>query len=400
MSLKNRIPDSTTIMSRPINVLFLIPSLGLGGAEAQTIDLVNCLDKERFKVHLVSFEKNLDRLVSLSRNHVAYQHVPRRFKFDPVLVHGIASFVKENRIEVIHCTLQIAMLVGWAAARLSGASPRLVGAVHTTIARNRKDDAWERVLYRHVMQACESIIFVCDEQRSYWRKKYDYRGENAIVIHNGVDSRRFDPSRRDWTGDIRRQCKIPDDAPVACCIARFGTEKGQRVLIEAMKKVIKAVPESHLLLAGDGGERPAVEQLVSNLASLNGRVHFLGALSDVRPVLDESHVLVIPSTAETFSMAMLEAMSMERPVVATDVGGAREAVLQDVTGLLVKPGDVDSLAAAVVLMLRDLERTGTMGKVAREAVLARFSREKMVRETEELLYSLACQSSADRGHVS
>lgn len=371
---------------KPLKTLFLIPSLGQGGAEAQLVELVNGLDRNRIEPFLISFEEPLDRLPDLRVEQVSFQQILRHQKFDLNLVRKIAHFIRRHDINLIHGTLQIAILTGWLARYLSGRRPPLIGAVHTTIARNRRDDLWERLLYRYVLARCQTVIFVCEEQKKYWEATYGLKLKNAVVVHNGIDVEKFSSARRDWDRDMVQRCGLPASARTACCIARFSPEKGHRYLVEAFKLVRASRPDLHLLLAGDGPERPAIERLMRESNQIKGHIHFLGAVADVRPVLEASQFLVIPSTAvETFSMAMLEAMSMERPVLATDIGGAREAVLHGYTGLLVPPGDVGRLAAAMEVLCAEPELAQAMGKNARDLVLSRFSRRIMIEKTTQVL---------------
>jgi glycosyltransferase involved in cell wall biosynthesis len=116
------------------------------------------------------------------------------------------------------------------------------------------------------------------------------------------------------------------------------------------------------------------------------RVAFLGSVADVRPVLAAADASVLASTSvETFSMAMLESMAMERPVIGSDIGGMSEAVVPGETGLLVRPGDVDGLREAVAALVADREARQRVGRAARAAVLERFGAETMVRRTRALL---------------
>lgn len=118
---------------------------------------------------------------------------------------------------------------------------------------------------------------------------------------------------------------------------------------------------------------------------LGDSISWLGVLEDVRPLLALSDVVVVPSAAETFSMATLEAMGMAIPVVATDVGGAGEAVISGETGELVEAGDDSALAAALSRILGDRMYRDRLGKAARERVVVHFGRAQMTDKTADLL---------------
>ena len=126
-------------------------------------------------------------------------------------------------------------------------------------------------------------------------------------------------------------------------------------------------------------------QSLARARGISDQVRFLGVVSDVRTVLAASDISVIPSTSETFSMAMLEALAMGVPIVATDVGGAAEAVTHQVTGLLVTAGDSDALASAFELMIQNDDARLAMSEFGRHVVASKFSQETMVTRTEQLL---------------
>lgn len=377
----------------PVNVLFVVPSLGRGGAEAQVVDLINGLDTNRFRPIAACFENRFDRLGDLTANGIEFIHIPRQRKYDWTLPRRISKLVDERDINIIHCTLEISTLCGLIASGLSRQKPRVIGAVHSTIARNYRTRVLDRFLYRRALQFCDATVFVCNEQLKYWQNEYLFTSTNAYVVHNGIDVDRF---RTDWNvqpdTQLDRQylerLNIPKGAPVACCIAGFRTEKGHRILLGAFRQIV-AAHGAHLLLAGDGTERKRVEADVARDPDLTDRVHFLGNVEDVRPVISASQFLVIPSTAvETFSIAMLESMAMARPVVATDVGGAREAVTSGVTGELIPANDIQSLAVAMDRMFANRLRCHDMGLNSRQLVLQRFDKRQMISGIERIFSSV------------
>lgn len=372
--------------SRRTNVLFVIPSLGRGGAEMQVVDLVNALDPMLFAIHLVSFEPRLDILNRVNHQRISFLHTPRRSKFDFAPARAIAKLIDEQNIDVVHCSLQFALFMGWLGIRWSRRKPRLILALHTTINRSRKNDILDRFLYQWIMQSCEKIICVCKTQESHWRHKFPLLDNKTRVIYNGIDVNYFEPNFWVQAGtDLRVSLHIPVDALVLCHIAGFRPEKGHSDLIEAMTQILRTRSDVYLLLAGDGQLRPVIEDLVQN-KGLSSHVRFLGNVSDVRPVLAASDVSVLSSIAvETFSIAMLESMAMQIPLVATNMGGTSEAVRHNETGFIVPPSCPNALAQSIGILLNDNTQRRKMGIAARKLVAEEFQKSRMVAQTAALL---------------
>ncbi|WP_373886845.1 glycosyltransferase [Duganella sp. BJB1802] len=152
-------------------------------------------------------------------------------------------------------------------------------------------------------------------------------------------------------------------------------------VLAALAVAVRTLPRLVVLFAGDGPLRAGITEQARQLG-LAAHVRFLGNLPDVRPVLGAADFSVLPSVAETFSLAMLESLALEVPMIASDRGGAREAVLDGETGLIVPPGDSGALAAAMLALGADGALRRRMGERGRALVLARYSVDTMVAKTE------------------
>jgi len=205
----------------------------------------------------------------------------------------------------------------------------------------------------------------------------------AEVVYNGVDPAAYEPrTARAGGAELRRRLGIAADSNVISCIAGLRPEKGHTFLFDAFAGLSGS---PWLLLAGDGPERSRLENLTKGLRARD-RVCFLGEVRDVRPVISASDVTVLASTAvETFSMAMLESMAMEVPVVATDIGGLSEAIHVGETGDLVPAGDASALRASLQRMLDGDDERRRMGLRGRELIAAEFSVHAMTHATDTLL---------------
>src|SRR5688572_23487813 len=216
-----------------MNCLILVPSLKRAGAETQAIDLANGLSTRGHRVHLCTFERELDQRVRVA-NSVSFHHVRRRSKYDLSLINSISRIINREQIEVVQGVMQFATLVAWMAARRSSRQPPVVGAIHTTINRGKKEELQDRFVYRRMLRHVAAVVFVCNFQRDYWIERFSELKQHARVVYNGVDAHRL--RRSDFAErsiELRRVLAIPENAFVFACIAAFRPEKGHGLLIEA-----------------------------------------------------------------------------------------------------------------------------------------------------------------------
>ncbi|MEU8968464.1 glycosyltransferase family 4 protein [Streptomyces monashensis] len=178
------------------------------------------------------------------------------------------------------------------------------------------------------------------------------------VVPNGIDTERFAPGPRTTP---------PADpaAPVVVCVGRLCRQKGQDVLLQAWEQVLGTVPRARLVLVGDGPERETLGQRA------HPSVHFTGAVGDVVPWYRAADLVVLPSRWEGMALAPLEALGCGRPVVVTDVDGARESLPPALTArCLVPPEDPAALAGAITALLSDPPLRAALGGQGRRHILS------------------------------
>jgi glycosyltransferase involved in cell wall biosynthesis len=370
-----------------LNVLFIVPTLRRAGAETQVIDLVNGFDDARFSKTLLVFAENVDQKDRLDERNIDFRHIQQKSKYDFSIIDEIAALIDEKSIDVIHCTLQISLLIGWLAKRKSKRNPKIVVAIHTTLNVSMKAEAFDRLLYRWLITRCDRVIFVCKTQAEHWGRKYRGLSDISTVVYNGIDTDQFSLEAVSGKGpEFRSSHDIPREATVVSCIAGFRKEKGHLDLLSAFADT---GDNNYLVLAGEGPHRIEAEEYAAS-HDIQDRVIFLGNVADVRPVLAASDLTVLASTAvETFSIAMLESMSMEVPTLVTDIGGLAEAVVPGETGDIVPPGRPDKLAAALRNLLSNRSGLRKMGARARQRVITRFQKADMIENTADVLLSVA-----------
>jgi glycosyltransferase involved in cell wall biosynthesis len=205
----------------------------------------------------------------------------------------------------------------------------------------------------------------------------------TTVIHSGSPlpdlSVQPPPAPPEW--------RLSAGGPVAVSLANLTWQKGHEVLLRATVKVVAGCSAFRLVLIGEGPERPRIECLVEELG-LGDRVLLAGSVTEASRLLRNFRFSVLASRQESFPNAVVESMAAGVPVVATSVGGIPELIRPGIDGMLVRPGDPDALAEAMLKLLLDDQLADRMGEAARERIGQSFSVEKMAREFEDLYLSL------------
>ena len=370
-------------------VLFVVHGLWRAGAETQLVDLVNRLPTEKFEKYILSYRRGDNLKDDVNAGEVKLFQLRKKGRLDFGVGKKIGRIIDEYKIDVVHCTMRNAMLFGYMGIRFSTRKPKLIAAVQSTTNVGLMQDAADVLIYRLILRKCARVWFVSTSQADRWIQKMPFLAPKAITIHNGIDLDEFEPTRFLSDGQaLRASLGFREDEKILCCIARFQPVKLHSVLIDAFSRIREAGNSCRLLLVGTGPLEQSLRDQVSAL-NLDGSVEFLGLLSDVRPVLAASDCMLLVSAAETFSMAMLEAMAMQVPVITTSVGGASEAIDDGVSGFLVRPRDVDELAGKIKETLDHDERRLAMGKAARAVVVKNFNVGKMTDDSADSLLAIA-----------
>lgn len=206
----------------------------------------------------------------------------------------------------------------------------------------------------------------------------------TVVVHNGVDTDEFDPGKITETVTW-----LEKDATIIGYIGKLAKQKGVRVLIDSFPDVLKAHPSARLLLVGSG--KPEYERYLMKLSGdlgVSDKVIFRGEETDTRAILSRIDVFTLPSFTEGLSRSVLEAMSMARPLVVSDIPGNSEIVTHGTTGLLAKTGDSRDLARKLIELLNDPKTAARLGENARRRVGTDFNLRSTISGVESVFSGL------------
>ncbi len=368
--------DSTGADAPRPDVLFLLNNLGFGGSERKIVRLSNRLKDDGVNVRLACLNGPY-ALESGIRRDLRLTKLERRGKFSLRTVLRLREILRaEQPPTVIAVNLYQALYVVAAAVLLSY-RPRTVALVNTSTFRG---SSLLKRFYQWVLSRCDHVVHGSQAQRDFWFRRGSRAWENSSVIYNGVDADHFE-----HTGSFEASRRLRESfglRPESLLIGTVGMcrpEKNQDVLLGTLKRLRVARVDAHLVIAGDGPLRAQLERRAQEL-EIADRVHFAGAVEDVRPVLGSLDIFVLPSIAvESFSNAALEAMAMGRPVILSDIGGAREMIGDGVEGYVVATSELDArLPALIAALYADRRKRVQMGLAARDRAVNHFSVPAMV----------------------
>ncbi|HKV41671.1 MAG TPA: glycosyltransferase family 4 protein, partial [Blastocatellia bacterium] len=239
----------------------------------------------------------------------------------------------------------------------------------------------------------DRVIAVSEATRRVMMEAEHVPDSQITVVYNGMEP--LEPPAPASVERVREELQL-GPTPVCLMLARFHPEKGHDVLLDAIPALLARKGPVTILLAGDGAYRQVIEQGVRS-RGLTGAVRFLGQRKDIAELISLANVVVLPSLAESFGYAALEAMSLGRPVVATTAGGLPEVVAGGETGLLVPPGDSAALAEALFKVLHSHDLAKQMGN-AGAARSIRFGFQAMIRGYESVYDGLLRERAAGKSY--
>ena len=367
-------------------VFYFLDSLEVGGTETQAVELALRLPINVYDVTLGCLRVKGPLLEKLKGSAVAIREFHPTGGLDSprglYQLARLAAYLQREKFDVVHTHDLWTNLMGVVAARMAGV-PAIVSS-----RRDLAHFGWYQGRRRNWLRRIQNLSGVVLANATPIRDALiaddGFAPEKLRVIHNGVDTAKFQRGRRD------RERLFPglQNQKLVVLVGNMHTDvKGHPWLIEAAPAVLKEFPQTRFVFAGDGDSRPAFEQQAAKLG-LQSNFMFLGRRSDIPDVLASCEIAVLPSRAEGLPNAVLEYMAAGLPAIASRVGGNAELVEDGVTGLLVPPEDSSAIAAALLRLLRDPELSRKMAENGRKVAVENYSFERLIREVDALYTEL------------
>jgi glycosyltransferase involved in cell wall biosynthesis len=376
----------TSAPTRRIHIAYVIKSMVMGGSQTHLVQVLRLLDRTRFApvLYCLSGEGVLLDTVRALDIPVRAPAARLRFKGPAVAARVIAlqHALRRPPVDIVHNYLLRANLIGSLSARLAR-----VPIVLCSKRGCHERRGFELVSAKMGNFLADQVLVNAEAVRDFVHRNEGCPRDKMVVIPSGVDTDRFRPAAGT---DLKSRLGVPEDRHIVGIVTRMRVRKGVEEFIRALGLVRARHPDAHGVMVGEVTLDEPLQNLVRELG-LQEHLSLLGRRSDMPQVLSAFDVFVLSSHDEGMSNAILEAMAMERPVVATDVGGTGEVVRHGHSGLLIPPKDPEALAAAVSEVLATPVRAREMGRLGRRIVEDGFSAHAMVRQMEDHYLSLAAQ---------
>lgn len=355
-------------------ILFIDSCVGLAGGQFSLIELLKTLDPARFTAMVASPPGSglRERCAGLGLAWFALPFESAHLSCD--VGTSASAFLKDvwRSLQAIAYLSDLIRLEQVDIVHANNFKAALVASIAASITR-RPMVFHDRIMLRHwplgniVALLSKRVIAISESVRA----KHAWPvSRKVVLIPPGIDTGHFSP------------VELEQPSLRVCFVGRISPEKGIESLVEAAARVVRRIGEARFVIAGapftidDGIYLEGLKLLVGELG-LSERIEFPGYVEDIRGLLAGCDLLVLPSKREGLGRVVLEAMAMEKPVIGFATGGLKEIISEGANGMLIDPGDIDSLAGAIVKVLTDRGLAARMGRSGRELVTSRFSNEEV-----------------------
>ncbi len=349
-----------------MRVLQVLAGLGFGGAERLVASLSAWLVSRGHEVMVANLTPERALAPLYDSYGLRVMQVNDRGVWTRIYPPQLVRLVRQFRPDVIHVH-ETAWIKAASASRWTG-----VPCLYTLHGWQEKWFRDYRFWLKRAARATCYCVGVASGMERLFVELLGFPSERTVYVRNGVPDIYLDnPPSVEWS------CSIPAQAVTVGMVGRFdGFWKDQATLVRAFEVVHRQVGNAHLVFIGDGPNRASVEALANELGLIEW-VHFLGVREDVPVLLHHLDVFVLSSKMEGESLAVLEAMSAQRPIVATAVGGTPGLLANGECGLLVPPEDPHAMAEAIVELLENREKAQMLAQRARQRFLEEYTIDRM-----------------------
>lgn len=359
-------------------ILFVSTSSGIGGAEKTLFTLATLLDPKKCKVvAIVSLKPKGHYAKKLEAAGLPVYTLDVENRAGLHDLHKLARIIHETKPDIVHAIMYQAIELSRAVRKLGYAEFQLVSSPRV---HYRTRGSFSLLIDRYLKSADDLLISECESSRKYLIEKLGYLKSATTTIHNGTDIAGWPISKKDREKH-REDLRLEDKDILIGAIGRLSEQKGHLYLLEAISKLKSSHPVKCVLI-GEGPMRGFLEDMARKLG-LGDIVTFAGEQENIPGWLSALDIFALPSLWEGLPNALLEAMALGLPVVATRVDGIPEAVSHDISGVLCNPKDPQALFIPLQDLIVDAEYRARLGDSAKMVVNEHFKLADMIGKYEK-----------------
>ena len=382
-------PNSHTVAAPALNIAGVDPELGFGGGETQVLGLTIALADGGHRAELICDPAGRlwERAVAAG---IRCHPLRIRNAIDLAAAVRLRAILKRERYDVVH----------FHTSRAHAMAPFARGFARALVVTRRMDYPPNRVFAPYLYnRAVDAVVAISAGVADSLAAAGVDRQRTAVVL-SGVDCDRFRPPTAAERADARRALAISDGEFAISAVGALEPRKGHRYLVEAVARLAPAAASIKLkcFIAGQGSSRGELEREIAQLGCAE-RVRLLGRIEDPRELLRASDVFVMPSLKEGLGVAALEAMASGLPVIVSGVGGLREVVEPDRTGIVVPPSNPQAIASAIGRLADSPGLKAQIGAAARARAVENYSMATMAERTLALYRDCVRKRQEARGAV-
>jgi len=327
--------------------------------------LIKDVEKQGIKVKTIDFNRGFN----------LFAHLIAFFK--------LFFYFKKEKFNIVHTHTPVPGFLGQSAAKMAGV-PMIINTIHGFYFQER--DSWLKrnflISIEKIAAKCSNLIFSQNkEDIKTATKEKIYNSQKIKYLGNGIDVQKFNGKRfsKEFIDKKKRELNLNSNFKIIGIIGRLVKEKGYLELFEAFKEVLNRFPDIILLVIGpeEPKKKDKIKQNVVKNYGIGKNVLFLGQRTDIDELYPLFDIFVLPSHREGFPRTIIEALAMERPVLATDIRGCREIIESGKTGILIPLKNPEKIAEAIIYLFENPEKAKEMGRKGREKTKREFD-EKII----------------------
>lgn len=369
-----------------ITILHLRDTNEIGGPGKTIFETINTIDKSKFKIHVAVFKswaknETTPFIEEAKRRGYNLHLIKSLNQFDPSILINTLFLVKRLDVNIIHSHEFLSNFIGICIGRIT--NKPIITTLHGWINNSLKDKVYIKI-DKKIIKRFDKVIAVSDVMRRQLQNDGVCRN-NISVLHNCIKTENYQKHCK--KGYLDELMGIQFKRPIIATIGRLSAEKGHKDFIDAANLVLKKGHTASFVLIGDGPEREILQKKIDKL-KLNNNVKILGYLNEIQKVYYDLDLMILPSYTEGLPNVILEALSMEVPVIATNVGGVPEIIKDKKYGNLISSKNPNEMAVMIINFLNKPKLFKHMSKSGKKMVKKKFDFNKRTKSLEKIYEEL------------